>query len=70
MSLFNLHGVMLTSFCAAKFTRDLELPTNLHILFTWCSSNVTTFYTKFFSETAFHCGFEESEARKVALGEN
>ena len=70
MSLFNLNGAVLTSFYAAKFTRDLELPTNLHILFTSCSSHVTTFYTEFFSETAFHCGFEESEARKVALGEN
>ena len=51
---------MLT-FYAAKFTRDLKLPANLHILFTSCSSHVVTFYTEFYSETAFHFGFEESE---------
>ena len=65
----NLYGAVLT-FYAVKFIRDLELPANLHILFASCSSHVTTFYTEFYSETAFHFGFEESEVTKVALGEN
>ena len=69
VSQYNLYGAVLT-FYAAKFTRDLELPANLHILFTSCSSHVTTFHTEFYSETAFHFGFEESEVRKVAFGEN
>ena len=44
------------------------MKTHLHILLTSCSSHVTTFYTEFYSETAFHFGFEKGEAREVALG--
>ena len=58
------HNLIYTGLC------DLELPANLHILFTSCSSQVSNFYTEFYSETTFHFGFEESEARKVVLGEN
>ena len=57
-------------FYVAKVTGDLELPGKFAYLFTLCSTHATAFYTKFYSETAFHFGFEESEARKVALGEN
>ena len=59
-----------STFYVAKFTRDLELTVNLHILFTSCSSHVTTFHTEFYSEATFHFGFEESKVRKVVLGEN
>ena len=63
---------------AAEFTRDLELPAYLHILSTSCSSHVTPLYVKFYCETAFHFGFkhcvkgcyEESETRKVGLGDS
>ena len=47
-------------------------------LSTSCSSHVTVLYVKFYCETAFHFGFkhcvkgcyEESETRKVALGDS
>ena len=43
---------------AAKFTRDLELPANLHIFVYIVFIAYQAFYVKFYCETVFHFGFK------------